>query len=152
VQGLRAEESTARKKKQPVELRSQICSTPLKKLSPLDALKQWRPGQRVALNWYPLLSWTEEEVYGRCGHSITDRNNRRELYKAGQKESALNGWQMHPAYVFGNERVSCVLCVLASLNDLKVGATHHPKLLRLYIEMEIAGNATFKNNWGLMEL
>ena len=152
VQGLRAEESKARSKKQPVELRTQICSQALKKLSPLEALKQWRPGQRVALNWYPLLGWTEAEVYARCGHSITDRNNRRELYKAGQKDEALTGWRMHPAYVFGNQRVSCVFCVLGSINDLKVGATHHPRLLRCYREMEIKGNATFKNNWGLIEL
>jgi len=152
VQGLRADESKARREKPVVELRKQLCSKPLKDLSPMEALRQWRPGQRVALNWYPLLPWSEEMVYARCGHSVADRNKRRDLYKAGKRVEALAGWEMHQAYVFGNNRVSCVLCVLGSINDLSVGAAHHPNLLADYITLEDEGDATFKNGWSLTQL
>lgn len=151
VQGFRAEESTARRKKQPVELNRRLTSAYLKNYTIIEALKHQKPGQRVAINWYPLLAYTEADVYARCGHSLKDRNHRRDLYQAGKKTQALAGWKMHPAYVFGNNRVSCILCFMA-INDLTVGATHHPILLTEYIDLETEGGATFKHGWSLKEL
>lgn len=46
------------------------------------------------------------------------------------------GQEPHYAYALGNERLSCVFCIMASRNDLKNGATHHPELLEQYAEME----------------
>jgi len=52
----------------------------------------------------------------------------------------------HPAYGFGNERVSCVLCVLATENDLRVGAKHNPEFAKQYLKMEEDMNHKFKSN------
>jgi len=46
------------------------------------------------------------------------------------------GQNPHYAYALGNERLSCVFCIMASRNDLKNGATHHPDLLEQYSALE----------------
>lgn len=46
------------------------------------------------------------------------------------------GQQLHPAYALGNERLSCVFCVMASAADLRNGAVHNPELYARYVEME----------------
>lgn len=46
------------------------------------------------------------------------------------------GQQPHYAYGLGNERLSCVFCIMASGNDLRNGARHHPALLEQYAELE----------------
>lgn len=47
-----------------------------------------------------------------------------------------DGQQPHPAYAAGNERLSCVFCIMASRNDLRNGALANPGLYREYVEME----------------
>jgi 3'-phosphoadenosine 5'-phosphosulfate sulfotransferase (PAPS reductase)/FAD synthetase len=42
----------------------------------------------------------------------------------------------HHAYALGNERLSCVFCIMGSRNDLRNGAKHHPDLLARYVEIE----------------
>lgn len=46
------------------------------------------------------------------------------------------GQEPHPAYALGNQRLSCVFCIMASRNDIRNGAKHHPELLAKYIELE----------------
>lgn len=46
------------------------------------------------------------------------------------------GQEPHYAYALGNERLSCVFCIMASRNDLKNGAEQHPDLLVQYAELE----------------
>lgn len=46
------------------------------------------------------------------------------------------GQSPHPAYAAGNERLSCVFCIMGSENDIKNGAKHHPELAARYIEIE----------------
>lgn len=56
------------------------------------------------------------------------------------------GQKPHYAYELGNERLSCVFCIMASRNDLKNGATHHPELLEQYAEMETRTGYTMHMN------
>jgi 3'-phosphoadenosine 5'-phosphosulfate sulfotransferase (PAPS reductase)/FAD synthetase len=42
----------------------------------------------------------------------------------------------HPAYAAGNERLSCVFCIMGSRQDLRTGARHHPELLQQYADLE----------------
>lgn len=42
----------------------------------------------------------------------------------------------HPAYAAGNERLSCMFCIMGSRNDLRNAARHNPELLAKYIEIE----------------
>ncbi|WP_170934682.1 phosphoadenosine phosphosulfate reductase domain-containing protein [Hymenobacter gelipurpurascens] len=158
AEGVRADESHARAKKPVVEIRtgitasSQKATRNLSAMTPEEALAARNPGQRVALNWRPLLHWNTEEIWQACGTSSAELTRRRLLYAAGQHEEALQGWPCHPAYVFGNERLSCAFCVLGSKNDLLNGAQHNPELYAHLIQLEIVGGATFKNGWSLTEL
>ncbi len=42
----------------------------------------------------------------------------------------------HHAYALGNERLSCVFCIMASRNDIGTGARNHPALLDQYDALE----------------
>ncbi|MET3051889.1 phosphoadenosine phosphosulfate reductase family protein [Pseudomonas alkylphenolica] len=46
------------------------------------------------------------------------------------------GQQPHYAYALGNDRLSCVFCIMASKRDLTNGAANHPTLLAEYAAME----------------
>lgn len=49
----------------------------------------------------------------------------------------LAGQEPHYAYALGNERLSCVFCIMASRNDMANGARHNPPLLDEYAELEV---------------
>lgn len=46
------------------------------------------------------------------------------------------GQEPHYAYALGNERLSCVFCIMASRNDIRNGGREHPELLSQYDAME----------------
>lgn len=50
------------------------------------------------------------------------------IRRAGQKP--------HYAYSLGNERLSCVFCIMGSKNDLRNGGQHNPALLERYHALE----------------
>ena len=81
----------------------------------------WRlnEGQSVAgrtwHEWLPIQDLTLVEVLGM-------------VREAGQ--------ELHPAYAAGNERLSCVFCIMASKGDLRRGALAHPELYARYVEIE----------------
>ena len=129
--GIRAEESSARAKKQAWEKR-RIDNT-----------------IRTALTWHPLLRWSVSDVLQACGTSVAHLQTRRAQYAAGLTDVALDGWPLHPAYVFGNERLSCQLCVLACNGDLQNGADHSPQLLDELIAIEDRFGFTFKKDRSL---
>ncbi|HEX8656861.1 MAG TPA: phosphoadenosine phosphosulfate reductase family protein, partial [Hymenobacter sp.] len=122
AEGVRGDESSARAKKPVVEIRVGITADsidPTRHLSgmqPAQALAARQPGQRVAFNWRPLFDWNTEEIWQACGTTLAELRRRQALYKAGHAADALDGWPAHPAYVFGNERLSCAFCVLGSQN------------------------------------
>jgi 3'-phosphoadenosine 5'-phosphosulfate sulfotransferase (PAPS reductase)/FAD synthetase len=49
---------------------------------------------------------------------------------------AAAGQQPHWAYGAGNERLSCLFCIMGSRNDLRNGAIHAPDMYRKYVELE----------------
>lgn len=49
---------------------------------------------------------------------------------------AAAGQTPHPAYAAGNDRLSCVFCVMASRKDIANGARHFPELLQRYVDLE----------------
>lgn len=77
---------------------------------------------------------------------------RRRAYAAGYHAEALDGWPAHPAYVLGNERVSCALCVLASRNDLVVGARHNPEAFEFIAALEERTGSTFRPEGSLRQI
>lgn len=171
-EGIRAEESTERAKKIPLEIRTRITSSyyTIKKqytkknkkgkkvkawrfvrwMTVEEAIAAYKPGKRLALTWFPIFNMTLPEVWATKGQTPETLATARSIYQATATVPAW--WPFHPAYVYGNDRVSCVFCVLGSTNDLKVGAKHRPDLLQTLIAMEIEGDATFKNGWSLTNL
>lgn len=49
---------------------------------------------------------------------------------------ASAGQQPHYAYGLGNDRLSCVFCIMASKGDMRNGAEHQPSLLDQYAALE----------------
>lgn len=145
--GMRGQESRVRARKVAFTIDATLTGTALRNLEPQDALSSWQSGTpgRLAFDWLPVHDWTVDDVWASCGTSAADLQRRQTLYRLGAQEAALDGWPAHPAYVFGNERVSCALCVLASRNDLRVGAQHNPELYRTYVEMERESGFTFQH-------
>ncbi|EAA5820667.1 phosphoadenosine phosphosulfate reductase family protein [Salmonella enterica] len=46
------------------------------------------------------------------------------------------GQEPHYAYALGNDRLSCIFCIMASRNDMANGARHNPPLLEQYAHLE----------------
>lgn len=122
AEGIRAEESPNRAKQPVLAVRESITAQRLRGLVPCEALEQWEQQGRLALTWNPIHHWSKEAVWEACGTTLEDLERRRKLYRSGDTDAAQEGWPAHPAYVFGNQRLSCTLCVLASRNDLLNGA------------------------------
>lgn len=49
---------------------------------------------------------------------------------------AAAGGRPHWAYAAGNERLSCVFCIMGSKGDLRRGAVHNPDLFETYVTKE----------------
>jgi 3'-phosphoadenosine 5'-phosphosulfate sulfotransferase (PAPS reductase)/FAD synthetase len=49
---------------------------------------------------------------------------------------AAAGQSPHWAYAAGNERLSCVFCIMGSPRDIANGARHNPDLLARFVELE----------------
>ena len=49
---------------------------------------------------------------------------------------AAAGQAPHYAYAAGNERLSCVFCIMGSGSDTRIGAIHHPELYAQYVAAE----------------
>ena len=96
--GLRAEESSARAKREVFSLN-----------------KAMSKAGREVYDWNPIHDWTTEEVFAR-------------IAEAGQDP-------FH-AYAAGNERLSCVFCIMGCTGDLRNGARQRPELAGKYVALE----------------
>jgi 3'-phosphoadenosine 5'-phosphosulfate sulfotransferase (PAPS reductase)/FAD synthetase len=72
-------------------------------------------GGRTWLDWAPIHGMTTLEVFAT-------------IAGAGQEP--------HPAYAAGNERLSCVFCIMGSAGDILRGAQARPELFARYVELE----------------
>jgi hypothetical protein len=86
---------------------------------------------RFVWNWLPLHDWTETHVW----QAIRQHGN-----------------VFHPAYSLGNQRLSCALCVLGSVNDLLNGAIHNPDTYRELCRIEVVTGYSFRPNLWLSDL
>lgn len=81
--------------------------------------------------------WKENAEHGRAGRSWYDWLPIHSLTTDEVFQTiAENGQKPHFAYSLGNERLSCVFCIMASANDINYGATHRPELYALYCFIE----------------
>lgn len=150
--GMRSEESPRRAKMPTVAVEKRITCKQLRNLSPQDALNQWDGTGRLVLLWLPLHDWLVGRVWEEIGTTETELHRRQALYQAGKAKAAVKDWPAHVAYVYGNERLSCALCVLACKGDLQNGKKHHPELYERYVQLEQQSGFTFKNGQALGDL
>lgn len=144
--GIRADESPARRKKTLFQVRSRI-----------------QTKTRTAWTWNPILHWSDEDVWN-CiceGDGLALMRLWRETYASAQANTIPGELapvamsvphQIHPAYVIGNERLSCSLCILASKNDLANGARCNPEAFDYLLDLERRSGFTFKPGWSLQSL
>lgn len=107
AEGIRGQESAKRAKQPVVSVRDEITTLRLRELPPLEAIARWQHQGRLALTWHPIQHWDVSQVWEWCGTSLSEYQSRTKLFKSGQTEVALSRWTAHPAYVRGNERLSC---------------------------------------------
>jgi 3'-phosphoadenosine 5'-phosphosulfate sulfotransferase (PAPS reductase)/FAD synthetase len=150
MEGIRAQESPARSKKSPFEIRDRITSTYYDGMTPAEAIANYKPGKRLAITWYPIFEYSLEEVLNTYGMSIEKMEEARRIYR--KTKQVPSWWPFHAAYAMGNNRVSCMFCIMGSLGDLENAAEQNPTLLKMMIALEEAGKATFQKNWSLKEL
>jgi len=86
---------------------------------------------RFVYDWLPIHDWMETNVWD-C--------------------IRRHGNIHHEAYSLGNHRLSCALCVLASLNDLINGAVHNPDTYREYRRIEAVTGYSFRQDFWLSDL
>lgn len=150
AEGIRAQESPARAKKEPLSIRQGVTSKFYKGMSVEEAIATYNPIKRLVLNWYPIFNMSLSEVWATYG---VDSEMLATAYSQYNTNNFVpSWWPFHQAYAMGNDRVSCVLCILGSLNDLKNGAKQAPDLLHEMIDMETESGATFKQNFSLKSL
>lgn len=100
---------------------------------------------RTVLNWYPLAAWSTDDVWASLGISPEQLTAVQEAVKAGATPAGA-GWVYHPAYAYGNDRLSCSLCVLAGAGDIENGARHNPDLYRALVDLELSSGFGFQKN------
>lgn len=70
---------------------------------------------REWFEWHPISELTRDEVFAII---------------------AAAGQTPHPAYAAGNDRLSCVFCIMGSPGDIQNGARQNPDLLRKLVHIE----------------
>jgi 3'-phosphoadenosine 5'-phosphosulfate sulfotransferase (PAPS reductase)/FAD synthetase len=150
MEGIRAQESRDRAKKNPFTIRRRITSSYYKGMTVEEAIENYKPGKRLGITWFPIFNYSLDEVWSTYGVDDHDLQRARDVYKTHRY--IVSWWPFHPAYAMGNDRVSCMFCILGSINDLQNGAEHNPELLQEMVAMEDEGQATFKDGWSLKTL
>lgn len=145
VMGLRADESRIRAKRPEVSVREGITAERLKKLSPEEALKSWRPGkERLALDWNPILEWTFAQVLEACGTTYSEMEARRNLFSLGCYDMAFAGWPASPTYILGLDRHSCAICCMSAKPEIPIAGRLRPDLIKAIAEMEQASGFSWQ--------
>lgn len=102
------------------------------KRTTLTRSKRYSTGGREWFEWLPVQGLTTDEVFA----TIRDA-----------------GEAAHPAYAAGNERLSCMFCILGSARDARNAALHSPELFARYVEIEQrTGSTVHQSRKGLEEV
>ncbi|HEY9764570.1 MAG TPA: phosphoadenosine phosphosulfate reductase family protein [Trichocoleus sp.] len=159
--GIRDQESDARALKPRYRVRNEIATQRIKfpgKLKGMPAHIQeehaaaaydrWleKGKGRFALDWHPIAHLSIEEVWDLIGTSLEEVQYRSALYREGKIREAFEGFPAHWAYATGNQRLSCVMCVLGSQNDIKNGARFNPDPYKTLVGMEVESGWAFQHN------
>lgn len=98
---------------------------------------------RHVLNWYPIADWSTDDVWNSLDVTPERLAEVQAAVEAGTTPDAT-GWLYHPAYAYGNSRLSCALCVLADPHDIANGAKHNPSIYRALVDIELSTGFAFQ--------
>ncbi|MFD6045872.1 phosphoadenosine phosphosulfate reductase family protein [Streptomyces koyangensis] len=101
------------------------------KLAGVEINRQASNGRRHITTWRPIHGWSDRRVW---------------------REIARSRLPYHPAYDWGNRRLSCVFCVLGCTSDLVNGARRVPELAASCARMETTVGADFKAGLSMREI
>lgn len=141
--GLRDEESPARAKKPDCWDRNSAAPTK----------------NRRVIDWLPIRHYTLSHVWQTLGYTLDELATLQALYQHYKTEGQAfdielleDAFKAHPAYLRGNHRLSCMMCVLADENDLRNGAEYNPDLYRELVRLEDISGFAFQQNKPLSRL
>ncbi|MGP3950821.1 phosphoadenosine phosphosulfate reductase domain-containing protein [Streptomyces sp. 7N604] len=100
-------------------------------LAPVEIDRSASNGKRHVTTWRPIHGWSDAEVW---------------------REIARSGLPYHEAYDWGNQRLSCMFCVLGCVGDLVLAARRIPKKAAEYAAVEIQVGADFKKGLSMREI
>lgn len=114
---------------------------------------------RTIYDWHPILEYKLADVWRTIGYTLGQLAE----MQAVTSELLLQGYildqcaemlrfKAHPAYLAGNERVSCMFCILGSKNDLRNGMRFNRPLGEHLISIEDRSTFTFQQGFSLKEL
>jgi 3'-phosphoadenosine 5'-phosphosulfate sulfotransferase (PAPS reductase)/FAD synthetase len=140
--GLRAEESPARAKRPPFQKNERISTK-----------------ARPVYDWLPIHHFSLADVWDTLGYAMNDvtvvRSTVQRLRQSGyswEMAVKVTGWQWHPAYALGNQRLSCSICILGSKNDIMNGIEYQPDYYRELVKIENQSGFTFRKDLRLGDL
>ncbi|MEO0560704.1 MAG: phosphoadenosine phosphosulfate reductase family protein [Chloroflexota bacterium] len=133
VMGFRDAESMSRKNRQPLTPRTK-CTAITKK--------------RWVYDYLPIKHYSEADVWETIGYSLDDINQIRQSYQDADPTTRKNLLtkhpNIHPAYIAGSDRCSCSCCIMASPNDLRVGANLNPTIYLNLVQREITTGYSYQ--------
>ncbi len=131
VQGLRADEGPKRNRKfnGGEATKNQKASGPMERRAGGATCPNPRAGCgiREVVCFYPIADWTESEVWARI---------------------AADGLRSHWAYAVGMPRLSCVFCIYAPRDALRLAGKYNPELLDQFIAVEEKNAHAFSQDAG----
>lgn len=102
------------------------------KRSPLKTVSRFSTATRPWWEWLPIHGASRNDVLAT-------------IDAAGERP--------HWAYSAGNDRLSCMFCIMASRSDLRNAALHNPDLYRHYVELEhLTGYTMHQSRTPLVQL
>lgn len=102
-----------------------------KKKPPFERNERASNGKRAVYTWLPIHDWTETQVWA---HIRT------------------RGLEYHYAYDLGMPRLSCVFCIFAPVEALKLAGFHNRSLLDQYVAVERAIGHDFQHKKPLVQI
>jgi 3'-phosphoadenosine 5'-phosphosulfate sulfotransferase (PAPS reductase)/FAD synthetase len=108
----------------------------------------WSLGRR-AFTWNAIIDFTIEDVWGTHEQDLLSLEAARMHYRTFGK--VPEWWPFHPAYAFGNNRLSCMICILGDDNDINNGIRHNPELAREMADMEAESGFDFREDLSIRE-
>lgn len=106
-------------------------STQRAKLAGVEIDRGASNGRRHITTWRPIHTWNDRKVW---------------------REIARSRLPYHPAYDWGNRRLSCVFCVLGCNSDLVNGARRVPELAVAFAQTEAKIGADFRKGMSMREI